>query len=61
MEVTDKYGLTAKDYAYLVAFVNERINRTFSLEDRCQYYEKRAEQLYLENPERFEKIVRENS
>lgn len=61
MELKDKYGFTGKDYAYLAAFVNERINRTFPYEDRRRYYEKRAEQLYSENPERFEKIVRENS
>lgn len=61
-EKKDKDGMTARDYAYLVAAVNDHTYPKFeSFEAESEYYRQLGEQLYLENPEQFEKIVRENS
>ena len=50
---------TPQEYAYLDALVNDQTHPYFtSFEKEHEYYRKRSEQLYLENPERYEAMVR---
>lgn len=50
---------TAQECAYLDALVNDHTHPCFtSFEEEHEYYRKRSERLYLENPERYEAMAR---